>query len=228
MAIAQVEPFEFFTMESLKAGWYLSWRIFVRFLLFAIPAGVIAGVVVGMGAPAVAPVLAGLVMIGWIYFWIRWTNTIASMWTEQQYGRALVDGVWWGITWRGMVVGLAMGVGVAVAQFLFSGAFALVGAIAAIGLAVAQVVITLQCTGWAMSVMAARQLGGGGGGVVVAASSAALAPRPAAAATAPTAPRVAAEPGQKMQCPKCGLYETELGTVIGWHCRICGWRESRG
>ena len=31
----------------------------------------------------------------------------------------------------------------------------------------------------------------------------------------------------KRQCPKCSLYETELGKVIGWYCRICGWRESR-
>jgi hypothetical protein len=31
----------------------------------------------------------------------------------------------------------------------------------------------------------------------------------------------------KRQCPKCGLYETERGSVIGWYCTICGWRESR-
>jgi uncharacterized RDD family membrane protein YckC len=41
-------------------------------------------------------------------------------------------------------------------------------------------------------------------------------------------PATAAEPGQQRQCPKCGQYDTVLGAVIGWYCRICGWRESRG
>lgn len=222
MAIAQVEPFEFFTMESLKAGWYLSWRIFLRFLLIAVPVAVVAGAVAVAGAPVIAPIVVGLASIGSIYFWIRWTNTIASAWTEQQYGRALVDGVWWGITWRGMVVGMAMGVGVAVAQFLFSGAFALVGAIAAIGLGVAQIVITLQCTGWAMSLLAARQFEGSGG------LAAPVVPRPTPTLTPAATPPIAVAPGEKVQCPKCKLYETEQGTVIGWHCRVCGWRESRG
>jgi ribosomal protein L37AE/L43A len=31
----------------------------------------------------------------------------------------------------------------------------------------------------------------------------------------------------KRQCPKCGLYETERGSVIGWYCKVCGWREGR-
>lgn len=35
-------------------------------------------------------------------------------------------------------------------------------------------------------------------------------------------------PGQTRQCPKCGQSDTELGSIIGWYCRICGWRESRG
>ena len=46
------------------------------------------------------------------------------------------------------------------------------------------------------------------------------APRPRSATTV--------VPGQTRQCPKCGQYDTVLGTVIGWYCRICGWRESRG
>jgi len=49
-----------------------------------------------------------------------------------------------------------------------------------------------------------------------------LAPVAVAAATPPAAVAEA-----KRQCPKCGLSETERGTVIGWYCTICGWRESR-
>jgi len=53
------------------------------------------------------------------------------------------------------------------------------------------------------------------------------APRPAPrAAAVATAPPPAAAAG-KRQCPKCSLYETERGSVIGWYCKVCGWRESR-
>jgi hypothetical protein len=38
------------------------------------------------------------------------------------------------------------------------------------------------------------------------------------------APRAAA-PGERMQCPKCRLQETERGSAIGWCCTVCGWRE---
>ena len=31
----------------------------------------------------------------------------------------------------------------------------------------------------------------------------------------------------RRQCPKCDLYETEKGTVLGWYCKVCGWSESR-
>ncbi|MGH7355926.1 MAG: hypothetical protein ACRELS_15275 [Candidatus Rokuibacteriota bacterium] len=34
-------------------------------------------------------------------------------------------------------------------------------------------------------------------------------------------------PAGRRQCPKCGLYETEKGTVLGWYCKVCGWSESR-
>jgi hypothetical protein len=47
--------------------------------------------------------------------------------------------------------------------------------------------------------------------------------RPAPVA-APPRPAVAAD---RPQCPKCNLYETERGTVIGWYCKVCGWREGK-
>jgi hypothetical protein len=49
------------------------------------------------------------------------------------------------------------------------------------------------------------------------------------AAPAPVSPpaRGPAAVEGKRQCPKCGLYETECGSVIGWYCTICGWREAR-
>jgi hypothetical protein len=83
----------------------------------------------------------------------------------------------------------------------------------------ANVVVTLRSYGWAMSTMVARRLAG----------HAAPVARPSAAppAARPAPAPVAAAPGERLQCPKCGLRETERGQVIGWHCKVCGWRESR-
>jgi hypothetical protein len=52
-----------------------------------------------------------------------------------------------------------------------------------------------------------------------------VAPAPAAAAPQPAGGPAAVE--GKRQCPRCSLYETERGSVIGWYCTICGWRETR-
>jgi hypothetical protein len=50
---------------------------------------------------------------------------------------------------------------------------------------------------------------------------------PVAPAPAPPPARGPAAVEGKRQCPKCSLYETERGSVIGWYCTICGWREAR-
>jgi hypothetical protein len=41
-------------------------------------------------------------------------------------------------------------------------------------------------------------------------------------------PAPAVATSEKVQCPKCKAFETERGSVIGLHCMVCGWRESRG
>jgi len=68
----------------------------------------------------------------------------------------------------------------------------------------------------------------------IAAAAPVVAAPPVVAAAAPAArsappapaprPAVAAD---RPQCPKCSLYETERGTVIGWYCKVCGWREGK-
>lgn len=50
---------------------------------------------------------------------------------------------------------------------------------------------------------------------------------PRAPAPPPPPPPSGAGPGERRQCPKCSLYETERGTVLGWYCKVCGWSESR-
>jgi hypothetical protein len=69
---------------------------------------------------------------------------------------------------------------------------------------------------------------------VVRATPAAAAPAVAAPAIAapvrPTSVETAPQPAataDRPQCPKCSLYETERGSVIGWYCKVCGWRERK-
>lgn len=236
MGLARVEPLEFFTVDALKAGWYLTWRLWLRLVGVGVVFGVLGavaipllGVSVGRGASAfrggtaVAAVLLILLVVAvWVYVWITFTNRIATSWAEKRYGRALPKGVWWGITWRSFLVGVAMSVGIGVAQILFSGAYALIGNIASFGLGIANIVVTLQATGWAMSVMVAKRLEGVA--VPIGAATAAAIAQPVARTSAPVT--VTAE--GRVQCPKCGGYETEKGALIGWHCQVCGWWESRG
>ena len=49
---------------------------------------------------------------------------------------------------------------------------------------------------------------------------------PAPPPPAPPPPPSGAAATGRRQCPKCSLYETEKGTVLGWYCKVCGWRET--
>ena len=130
-AMLTVEPFGFFTLDALRAGWYMVWRQLVR----------------------VAPVAAGALVVG----------------------------------------GVLGKVG-----------FALVG-ILIMGLGLAAVI-------W--------------GAVLVPQLTSRWAGAPVAMPAPPVSP-AAGRSDDKRQCPKCGLCETERGSVIGWYCTTCGWRETR-
>jgi hypothetical protein len=106
--------------------------------------------------------------------------------------------------------------------------------------------VSVLSTGWAMSRVTHEQLGGlaplapaplaplappapafeAAEPVPVPAPVAVPRAAPRAAAPAASAPAAVSADG-KRQCPKCGLYETERGSVIGWYCKVCGWREGR-
>lgn len=219
MATAQIEPFDFFSMDSFKAGWYLYWRLFLSFLAVMFAVGLITGAGAALGKPlgqarAAAAVTFAVMMLASIYPMIVLTNKFASGWAVKKYGRQLPAGVWWGISWRVALVGLGMSVGTVVVHTLFGATFAFIAKIAASIVAIGQTPLSIMAVGWAMSVMVAKQLQGS------APLTAVTRPR------GPTAAPAARERGT-VQCPKCMLYETERGTVIGWYCRICGWRESR-
>jgi hypothetical protein len=248
-----IEPCAFLTVESLRAGWWLTWRLFARVGAIFVAAALV-GLVLIKGS--VGQFLMGLgfcVGAAWSLYLLP---KLTSQWAQERYGSPLEHPVkvWWGITWRGLVVSLVAAVIMAVPNVValslktaYSGS--VLGGVAGLILwllSVANVVVSVMATGWAMSKVTAEQLSGRT--PMMAATSAsyaaaaiapieveapvadpvvAPAPRPApSVAVAPSAPRTASVEG-KRQCPKCGLYETERGSVIGWYCKVCGWREAR-
>lgn len=251
-----VEPFGFFTRDALRAGWYLTWRQLVRILPVVVAAGIVGGVLAGMGMPVPGVLIIALGALGAGIWSGVLVAQLTSRWAEARYGYPLSGpvSIWWGVTWRVVVASLVAGVILTAPNLLamsltasFKGsALGLLGQGLTALLAVANVIVTVVATGWAMSRVTAAQLAGlpvAPGSFSPAADGSqplavAPAPVPAAAPLAAVGSRGLAESASapsaragrvegKRQCPKCGLYETERGSVIGWYCTICGWREAR-
>ena len=271
-----IEPFGFFTLESLRAGWYLGWRL----LVFTVPVVVVPlaiAAVLGASGLWLAGALAALGgMVLAMAVAVRFTNRVAAAWTRREYGRPLPAGVWWSVSWRVLLVSVPLSLlltplGLFSEGPLFvSGVLDLVFPVIGLLLAAFYVVGTLQSYGWALSTAVADRFSAAGldtepdllseparrdpaparerpavprlanpAPARPAAPSAAAAPAPR-----PAPARAAAAPGRRVpgrarsatataaaastRCPKCGLQETERGSVIGWYCRVCGWREKRG
>jgi len=214
-----VEPLGLFTYAALTAGWYFCWRMFVFTAPFWLGAGLVAALLVYLERELeiVAAVLAVAGFLAAFIASIPLTTRIARAWGFSRYSRAIGSGVWWGIFWRVTVVSFVAGLVFAAAQ-VGTALYALTLPVSPMrtfvlltpyAVAIANIVVTLRAYGWAMSIMVARRLAGS-------------APRPAVTlATAATAT------GPRPTCPKCGSRDTERGAVIGWYCRVCGWRESR-
>jgi hypothetical protein len=244
-----LEPVGFFTLDALRAGWYLVWRQFVRILPVAVVAGVVGGALTGLGMVVLGVLIMVLGVVAATVWGAVLVPRLISRWTETRYGYALTEplGVWWGITWRVVVVSLIAAVIFTppnlVAMSLsaaYPGApLGLVGQVLTGLLGLANFVVTIVAAGWAMSRVASAQLAGlpvapaPSGSLPHVSPSRRATPAPIAAAGAalpaayPAAPAASHAKG-KRQCPKCGLDETERGSVIGWYCTICGWRERRG
>jgi len=247
MTAAVIEPFGFLTVESLRAGWWLTWRLVVR-VAPIVAASMLVGFVLIPGA--VGGFLMSIGFCAAAVWSVLLIPKLTSQWAQQRYGYPLESAlkVWWGITWRGLVVSLVAAFIMAVPNVValsFKTAYSgsVLGAAAGLVLGLlnlANIAVSILSTGWAMSCVAAEQLGGLEPiepAAVVPTPAVSFegevtdpvpAPRPAprAAAPAPSAPAAVSADG-KRQCPKCGLYETERGSVIGWYCKVCGWRESR-
>jgi hypothetical protein len=220
-AAGAVRPFDLFTREALGAGWYLSWRMFVFSVLalvavtvlVAMPLAVVMVLILGMAMVVSPGPLMIVVVPAWgayVYILIWLTNRFARGWSRKTWGRDFEQGVWWGITWRTMLANLPLSLGGGVVIAVLGDLGQILGAL----INLASIPVTLMVSGWAMSIMVAQRLG--------VATMAAVAGTPAPAASTP----ISVAPGERVQCPKCGLRETERGSVIGWYCRVCGWRQS--
>jgi hypothetical protein len=263
-----VEPFGFFTLESLGAGWYLTWRLLVRVAIGGAVAGVIAGVLNALRRPDLAATVVSLGLAAAIIWAAVLIPRVTIQWAEQWYGATLTGRlrIWWGVAWRVSVVAFIGAVICTPPEFVAlslmtafpNSALGMVGGLLSIALGVANFGVSVVAAGWAMSKVAAEQIETGvaeapeiamplESGALAAPSLepepleqvAAVVPEPVTAsapvvrarpaiAPAPVAaaPRPAAV-SDRPQCPKCSLYETERGTVIGWYCKVCGWREGK-
>ena len=273
-----MEPFGFFSVEALRAGWYLIWRQLVRVAPLMAGSVLIGYFLISRGLVGFGAFLMAIGIIVGVVWAAVLIPRLASQWSEATYGYPLTGGssVWWNITWRSMVASIVAAAVLTPPQMVatsltvsFKGsALGGLGALLTVLLSLVNFVVTLLSTGWAMSRVALAQSGDFFERVpapvsplgptvteptvepVVAAGSAApvAVAEPVMAATRVTmadrvavaepmaTPRPAAPPAPaaatatndgKRQCPKCSLYETEQGKVIGWYCRVCGWRESR-
>jgi hypothetical protein len=275
-----MEPFGFFTMESLRAGWYLIWRQAVRVIPLIAGAALIGYFLVSSGSRALGGFVIAIGVLAAVVWGLMLLPRLTSQWSAGYYGFALTGGLglWWRLFWRIWVASFVAAIVLTPPQMVaaslkasFTGsALGGLGSLLSALLGLANFAVTLLSTGWAMSRVALAQ-----GGDSFAQSPAmfsplgpmvsepklepepematarapivpaephraeAHAPRPERAVVAgavaersmatrpaPAAVATASNEG-KRQCPKCSLYETELGKVIGWYCRICGWRESR-
>lgn len=280
-----VEPFGFFTRESLRAGWYLVWRQLVRVVPLAVVSLLIMFGLARTGLNVLGVVVGTLGVLAAVVWGIVLVPQLASRWAESCHGYPLTGRVrvWWAITWRSVVASMVASViltpptmvGASLSVAFAGSALGGFGKLIMAALVLANGVVAVLTTGWAMSKVAAQQLSGlpmtslpfmrvesaleptaVAAGELEEMAPAAVAMRdepvaePVAAPVAASAPPAAmasvaapvaeatrasavavAAPARstegKRQCPKCGLHETECGTVIGWYCTICGWRESR-
>jgi hypothetical protein len=256
-----IKPLGLFSLDALRAGWYLSWRQLIRVVPAGIGVVLLGGLLGWLGSPVLVPIVSGVGLLAVSIWAMVLVPRLTIQWAEQWYGATLTGQVriWWGVVWRVFVASLVAAVIFTPPQFVatslstsFTGAaLGMVGGLLTVLLALANAIVSLLATGWGMSKVAVAQIatleaitGLAAPGVFssapeplpVAASVAAapvVAAAAPAAAAAPTATAVAPAPasraaGGTRQCPKCGLHETERGTVIGWYCRVCGWREGRG
>lgn len=163
-----IEPFGFFSLESLRAGWYLAWRLVVFTLPFTVGPMVVAALVAAWGLWLAVPFITLVGLVLGVVAAVRITNHVANVWALGEYGRPLPKGVWWSVTWRVLLVSVPLSLLltpfllISQGPLLVGGVLDLVLPVIGLSLAGFFVVATVQSYGWAMSTAVADRLGVGG------------------------------------------------------------------
>ena len=169
-ATLTIEPFGFFTLESLRAGWYMIWRQLVRIVPLIIGAVAVGGALSKLGMAVLGILIMTLGVVAAVIWGAVLVPQLTSRWAEGRYGYSLTapGSVWWGITWRVWVASLIAAViftppnfvALSLSTAFANGALGMLGQLLATLLGVANFAVTVLATGWAMSRVTASQLSG--------------------------------------------------------------------
>src|SRR5262245_5109746 len=164
-----MEPFGFFTVDALRAGWYLVWRQFARAIPVMLGAGLVGYLLMSLGLRPlgiVVIVLGLLVGSAWAAMLLP---RLTSQWSEAYYGFSLTVGfrLWWNLVWRIWVASFVAAIVLTPPQMVATSLTATfkgsvlggLGSLLTALLGLANVGVTLLSTGWAMSRVSLAEAG---------------------------------------------------------------------
>src|SRR4030095_13414982 len=107
-----MEPFGFFSVEALRAGWYLIWRQVVRVAPLMAGSVLVGYLLISRGLVGFGGFLIAIRIIVAVVWDAVLIPRLASQWSEATYGYPLTGAgsVWWNITWRSMVASIVAAV----------------------------------------------------------------------------------------------------------------------
>ena len=81
-----IEPFGFFTLESLRAGWYMIWRQLVRIVPLIIGAVAVGGALSKLGMAVLGILIMTLGVVAAVIWGAVLVPKLTSRWAEARYG----------------------------------------------------------------------------------------------------------------------------------------------
>jgi len=100
-----IQPLRLFSIEALRAGWYLAARVLPWMLPYPVLGLAVFFVGTRLGFAHIGAVIACSIFAAAFGVFINRSGRVASRWAESRWGRALPDDdmVWLSILWRAMV-----------------------------------------------------------------------------------------------------------------------------
>ena len=164
-----MEPFGFFSVDALRAGWYLIWRQLVRVLPVGAGAVLIGIFLMSRGLRRLGGFLIGIGLIVAAVWAAVLIPRLTSQWSQAYYGFPLTGGgsLWWNVSWRTWVASFVAAIVLTPPQMVaaslkaaFPGsALGGLGSLLSALLGLANIAVALLATGWAMSRVALAQSG---------------------------------------------------------------------